>query len=580
MKNPILIIIFTILLIGTQLQAGNTTVKLSDFEKNKIYVKGFELFQDGTVYINALGAGETIPHNKINNYHLDPSGMFTYAWIINSETRELIWKMDMDNTKKAGQGYLRKFEDEVKLPKGKYEVYFSTATSSIIFKKGYFSFGDIIDYIFEGKSWYEEGLKKWYVEVRNVDEAYDTVELKKFWKDIVKNTIVSVTDIQLNTFKEYKFQVKSTIPIRIYAIGEGLDGKMYDYSLIKRLEDGTIFWEMKEWDTDHAGGALKNRIFNKAMDIEKGDYVLQVFSDDSHYPEKWNANPPYDPYFYGVTLFIENPEDKKYISSIKERRIEPAIALTKVGNNEYREKIFKVKEPTKFRVLALGEGSSGKMYDYAWLDDVTEDTRIWQMKYNETKHAGGANKNRICEKYITLKPGVYKLGYRSDDSHSASGWNATPPYNPTLWGVTLYPMRGNTVELLDEADLPKMEAKWDIRIVNVGDDVHRFKKFDVTKLSKISIYAIGEGDDGEMYDYGWIENMETGKIEWKMLYENTEWAGGAGKNRKIKDQVYLPPGIYTLHFKTDGSHSAEGWNSAPPEDERSYGISIKITAVK
>ena len=62
------------------------------------------------------------------------------------------------------------------------------------------------------------------------------------------------------------------------------------------------------------------------------------------------------------------------------------------------------------------------------------------MKETETTHAGGAVKNRMVDTTITLPAGVYKLRYKSDDSHSFDRWNALPPsYN--FWGIALYEVR-------------------------------------------------------------------------------------------------------------------------------------------
>ena len=82
--------------------------------------------------------------------------------------------------------------------------------------------------------------------------------------------------------------------------------------------------------------------------------------------------------------------------------------------------------------------------------------------------------------------------------------------------------------------------------------------------------------EDEMFDYAWIESKNNGEIVWKMLARNTDWAGGAEKNRKIKTELYLPPGRYLLHYRSDGSHSFEDWNDDPPKDFRNYGVSIKI----
>jgi hypothetical protein len=100
-------------------------------------------------------------------------------------------------------------------------------------------------------------------------------------------------------------------------------------------------------------------------------------------------------------------------------------------------------------------------------------------------------------------------------------------------------------------------------------------RFDLDKDTQVQIYALGEGTDGEMYDYGWIRNRDSGKTIWQMEYRDTEHGGGARKNRVERDSIELPAGRYELVYVTDGSHSFEGWNDRRPDDPMSWGITVR-----
>jgi hypothetical protein len=113
-------------------------------------------------------------------------------------------------------------------------------------------------------------------------------------------------------------------------------------------------------------------------------------------------------------------------------------------------------------------------------------------------------------------------------------------------------------------------------LTRLGDNVHKREKFTISKVTRIHIYAVGEGDSEEMFDYGWITNDKTDKTVWEMTYRNTEPAGGAMKNRMFDDTVILEAGTYEVYFVTDGSHSYNDWNSAKPRDPASWGITISI----
>jgi len=53
----------------------------------------------------------------------------------------------------------------------------------------------------------------------------------------------------------------------------------------------------------------------------------------------------------------------------------------------------------------------------------------------------GAAKNRRFEGTIKLPAGEYVLRYETDDSHAFGSWNAAPPDEPELYGITLYRVR-------------------------------------------------------------------------------------------------------------------------------------------
>ena len=89
------------------------------------------------------------------------------------------------------------------------------------------------------------------------------------------------------------------------------------------------------------------------------------------------------------------------------------------------------------RLIALGEGGRDEMYDYAWLTAGDSGRTVWEMRAEDTQHAGGARKNRRIERILTLEPGRYTLGYRADGSHAFGSWNADMPREPYRWGVTL-----------------------------------------------------------------------------------------------------------------------------------------------
>ena len=116
----------------------------------------------------------------------------------------------------------------------------------------------------------------------------------------------------------------------------------------------------------------------------------------------------------------------------------PIAEILDVKDNEDRTSEFILEDELQVRIFALGEGVGGEMYDYGWIEDAERNEELWVMREPETTHAGGAGKNRMAEKVITLPAGRYRLRYTSDESHSFNHWNSTPP-DYRFWGISVYP---------------------------------------------------------------------------------------------------------------------------------------------
>lgn len=116
------------------------------------------------------------------------------------------------------------------------------------------------------------------------------------------------------------------------------------------------------------------------------------------------------------------------------------------------------------------------------------------------------------------------------------------------------------------------------QIVQVLDKEDKSVAFSLASSQDVRIFAIGEGQPGEMFDYGWIEDDKGSRV-WEMQESKTAHAGGAGKNRKVDVQITLPAGNYKLRYKADDSHAFDHWNSLPP-DINFWGIAVYKSLAK
>jgi len=121
------------------------------------------------------------------------------------------------------------------------------------------------------------------------------------------------------------------------------------------------------------------------------------------------------------------------------------------------------------------------------------------------------------------------------------------------------------------ADLLKLPVI--AQIIQVLDNEDKSVAFNLASSQEVRIFAIGEGQPGQMFDYGWIEDVDKRTRVWEMQEPKTTHAGGAGKNRKVDVVITLPAGNYKLRYKSDDSHAFDHWNSLPP-DINFWGIAI------
>ena len=112
-----------------------------------------------------------------------------------------------------------------------------------------------------------------------------------------------MTRVRDGQYLEQAFRIRKKGTVQIYALGEYGNGEFADHGWIESAGDERIVWEMTRRNTDHAGGAEKNRVFEGAIRLRAGEYELVYRTDDSHAFGAWNATPPRDVHGWGVRLY-------------------------------------------------------------------------------------------------------------------------------------------------------------------------------------------------------------------------------------------------------------------------------------
>ncbi len=537
---------------------------LKPVRRHVLSEQGFVLKRDMPVRIKATGAE-----------YRDEA--VAYAWILAKENRELVWNMAESDTKRGMKSFDRTFDGDVRLPRGEYELYFAVAPYNV-WKYGNRRSTGFWEGLFGGDDswsrWEREssqlGVELWADETDQGDlESVPVVETEK--------AMVKLAPLGDDESEQEHISLNRDMQVRIYAVGEGVDGEMTDYGWIVREDTGDEMWTMEYDDTRWAGGAEKNRMVDKTINLPAGEYTVSFVTDDSHSYREWNSLPPYDPRHWGLTLWpVDAAAEKQSILRPKkvEQEEDVIIKMTRIGDDRLEQQGFTLTRPTKVRITCLGELGHDKYFvDYGWILNAKTRETVWEMTRANTKHAGGAVKNRMFNGVVTLDAGSYEVYYLTDDSHAYRDWNAGSPRDPESWGIT--------IRAADEGFDPKTvqpyreENDQDLlaELIRITDDEDLEKTFILPEASGVRVYAIGEGRDDKMFDYGWITDTKGRKV-WRMRYADTRHAGGAMKNRMVNETVQLSAGTYTLHFRTDDSHAYEDWNDDPPRDPAHWGISV------
>ena len=573
MKKLVLILVISPLVSANYSAAQNDILtEIRDVSPEEIAVTGFTLEREQRIQISSIGFRSGGRHGLI----------FTRAWILDSRSREVVWDLeDADSDRRSRR--LVEYKDTIHLPEGDYEVYFA-AFPGLGNKRGWGDFfGRIIDDIFNDANRqdlydeFREELRSFNIVVRGRGNGYDEHEVSRLHDDFNRNAFVSMTRSRNDESFEQGFTLDRPAEIRIYSLGEMTRDGTFDYGWIINADTREKVWKMNYRDSDHAGGAQKNRLVNEVIELPDGRYVACYVTDGSHSFHDWNEPPPYDPAFWGLTLSVADPRLKRTVDvfDYEAKPLENVIVnFTRLRDEEFLSQCFELKRDLDLHVYAIGEGRGGEMFDYGWIVDGRTHRKVWEMDFHDTEHAGGGDKNRLFDRVIRFEKGSYIAYYVTDVGHSYWDWNTAPPLDKESWGMTIAGVdrrfRSSDVSDCKESS----DASILVQLVRVRDSERERARFSLDRDSEVRIYAIVEGQDGSMYDFGWIENADTRRVVWEMTYRMTDHAGGGKKNRVFNDTIFLRRGEYIVYYETDDSHSFPDWNVDPPHDPGNWGITV------
>jgi hypothetical protein len=492
------------------------------------------------------------------------------AWILDLQSRRAVWELSASTTTRGRRG-TREFSGTVRLPAGSYAAYVSA------FPPGYnekWEDGHRLAAQFFGA----DGIDDYKLVVQGSGQRLTSNDVERFRKDAASGAFISFRGSSPEQLSQTGFTLDKPTAVEVYAIGEARENASYDYGWIINADTHEKIWKLEWRGSSPAGGAVKNRMIREKRTLPAGRYAAFYATDDSHDQSAWNSPPPHDPDFWGLTVRVTDSASSGAVKTFAYEHVPSnatILALTRIGDKESKQQGFTLNKPMDVRIYAIGEGRDGRMFDYGWITNGESRRRIWEMRYEDTEHAGGDPKNRLVDTKLHLEKGSYIVHYVSDGSHSADEWNAAAPADGRHWGITVLSSTG----AVDKRAIgPYVESTTNSSVIaaitEVRDDDSIRKRFTLDRDSDVRIYALGEASSRSMVDYGWIEDARSGRTVWEMKYRTTEPAGGASKNRKFDGTIRLPAGEYVLRYESDGSHSFGDWNADPPDDPEAWGITV------
>lgn len=573
---------------------GSVLADMHDLSPQELKASGFTLTAAGDVQIEAVGAERdnstafgrflrrgvfAASAGSTDDADLWPAN----AWIIDLATRKVVWELRAAATQR--EDGLRAFRGTVHLPAGSYEVYYASFVADWVRTEGDGrGRGDrMTRREYGGRYVDDDSYRRFSVSIHGNGHAMTDTELATARSGADKDALIVLHGDSADASADMGFSLDRQVTLDVTSVGEAREDGAFDYGWIVNTATHERVWEMSYDRSEPAGGADKNRIAHTTLTLPAGRYAAFFATDDTHDPSDWNAIPPYDPEDWGLTVKVASAADRAAVHTFAydpAPKGDPIVQLVRLGNDETRSEGFTISQPLDVRVYAIGEADGDQaMADYGWIMSMANHRRVWTMDYDRTEHAGGDQKNRMFDGVVHLDPGTYMVYFRTDGSHAYGDWNAARPTDAEHYGITVLPNSGTVDHAVVHPYTREPDANILAQLVRVRNGEQRRRTFRLDHDSDVRVYALGEGVNGEMADYAWIDDA-SGRSVWEMRYGETERAGGARKNRLFDGIVHLAAGTYVVHYQTDDSHAYGDWNDAPPDDPDSWGVTVSLAAAR
>lgn len=413
--------------------------------------KAFTFQVHAPTALRAYALGEMEPHNAMD-----------YGWIEDAVTREKVWTMTYEATRPAGgPSENRLLDTAVSLEPGFYRAVYRTDANH------------------DARRWRANppyDVAAWGLSLFAQDT--DAVSALDPWQ--LGTPVLRLTQVPDDARWTQRFRVAQPTTVVVSSTGEITGpGDAWDYGqLLRETPSGAeSIWKMS-WETSQpAGGSKKNRTETAFLTLAPGTYTLAYRTDGSHAYDDWNADRPDYPNRWGAALFTldgagaiqalgpvhrgrKGDDDRPMappappapgveVEAIKdieinvdaEVRRQPGdliVAWTQVEADFSGTHVLELgRRPARLFVEATGEHTMQGWHDHAWIEDARSGARVWEMTMDNTRPAGGDDRNRRFQGHVDLPPGQYRIRYVTDQSHHHGDFGVHRPEAGTVWGMTV-----------------------------------------------------------------------------------------------------------------------------------------------
>ncbi len=229
--------------VAAEVTPRNVLAALTAVGNDEHRSSGFTLRRPMAVRVTAVGEGFE-------------SEMADHGWIVDAGTHTTVWEMDYGRSEHAGGAEKNRLVEEVvKLPAGSYVAHFST--------DGSHAFGD-----WNAAPPFER--RRWGITVAAADAAFAPTDVAPYDPEQLEDALARVARVRDHQRRDATFTLERDADVEIYALGESDGREMADYGWIEEAGGGRRVWEMTHADTEHAGGAKKNRMFRGRVHLPAG----------------------------------------------------------------------------------------------------------------------------------------------------------------------------------------------------------------------------------------------------------------------------------------------------------------------